>query len=280
MNGYLYALCASISNSTIGIVSYESFALLSFYQIAIFKNLIAFIALSIICALNRNCRNQVYELYSKKHQMAFLSFWGIFILCFFQIKAFSMTSLSLVSFMFYAAGILTIGLGYFILNEAVSIKKITGISLAMIGGSLIFENLADINNFTGIIYAIFGGFGYSIFLVFGRKFSITPNIGFLWWLTGLGTIFLLIPTILTNIEFSIPKTGFTYLIFLAIVPTICGFYLTSKALRHTEASKVQIIEMSEPIFTTIGAFYFFGQSIEIYHLFGGALILFGLLQAK
>ena len=280
MNGHLYALSAAISNSTIGLVSHAGFALLGFYQIAIFKNLIAFIALSIICCLNRNCRNQVYELYKKKHQMAFLSFWGIFILCFFQIKAFSIASLSLVSFMFYAAGIITIGLGYFILNEEVSVNKIVGMSIAIIGATLIFENLANLGSAIGIVYAMLGGLGYSVFLVFARKFGITPNIGFLWWLTGLGTIFLLIPTVTGEIEFSIPQSGYTYLIFLAMVPTIGGFYLTSKALSRTEAGKVQIIEMSEPIFTSIGAFYFFGQSIGVYHFIGGVLILLGLIRAR
>jgi drug/metabolite transporter (DMT)-like permease len=182
--------------------------------------------------------------------------------------------------MFYAAGILTIGLGYFILNEAVSIKKITGISLAIFGSTLIFENVTNLNNTTGIMYAICAGLGYSIFIVFSRKFKITPNVGFLWWFTGFGTIFLITPTIIGEMELSIPRAGYTYLIYLAIIPTICGFYFTSKALNHVQASNVQIIEMSEPIFTTIGAFCLFGQSIGIYHFLGGGVILLGLMQAK
>lgn len=51
----------------------------------------------------------------------------------------------------------------------------------------------------------------------------------------------MIPTGITNIKLSLPNAGFLHLVFLAVVPTIGGFYFTSKALNNTEASKVQII---------------------------------------
>ncbi len=280
MSGYLYALYAAMVNSSIGIISHDGFTLLDFYQIAFFKSLFAFIILSLICLVNKKCRNQIYELYYKKYQLAFLAFWGVFVLYFFETKAFSITSLALVSFMVYGSGIVTIFLGYFVLNEAITSKKLIGIIAVILGAALIISKLPDFDNTTGIVYAIIGGVGYSIFLVFCRKFGMATNIGFLWWLIGFGTIFLFIPTIITDIELSLPVSGFIHLLFLALVPTIGGFYFTSKALNNTEAGKVQIIEMSDPFFTTIAAFLFFGQTIGLYQLFGGICILIGLLQAR
>ena len=90
----------------------------------------------------------------------------------------------------------------------------------------------------------------------------------------------MIPTGITNIKLSLPNAGFLHLVFLAVVPTIGGFYFTSKALNNTEASKVQIIEMSDPFFTTVGAFMFFGQTIGLYELIGGVCILIGVLQIR
>ncbi len=280
MSGYLYALYAAMVNSSIGIVSHDGFRSLDFYQIAVFKSLFAFIILSLICLVNKKYRNQVYELYHKKYQLAFLAFWGVFVLYFFETKAFSVTSLALVSFMVYGSGIVTIFLGYFVLNEAITGKKLIGIISVILGASLIISELPNFSNITGIGYAIIGGVGYSIFLVFCRKFSIATNIGFLWWLIGYGTIFLFIPTIITDIKLEIPLSGFIHLLFLAVVPTIGGFYFTSKALNNTEAGKVQIIEMSDPFFTTIAAFLFFGQTIGLHQIFGGLCILIGLLQAR
>ncbi|MCP5375333.1 MAG: EamA family transporter [Rickettsiaceae bacterium] len=276
----LYALYAAIANSSIGIISYNGFSMLDFYQIAVFKSLIAFIIISLICLINKKNRNQIYELYGKKYQIAFLAFWGIFILYFFETKAFSMSPLALVSFIVYGSGIITIFLGYFLLNEEITLKKIIGVLAIISGAVLIVNKLPDYHNITGIVYAAIGGIGYSIFLVFCRKFKIETNIGFLWWLIGFGTVFLLIPTGITNIKLSLPNAGFLHLVFLAVVPTIGGFYFTSKALNNTEASKVQIIEMSDPFFTTVGAFVFFGQTIGLYELIGGVCILIGVLQIR
>jgi len=113
MSGYLYALYAALVNSSIGIVSYDGFSLLDFYQIAVFKSLTAFIILSLICLISKKSREQVYKLYNQKYQLAFLAFWGVFVLYFFETKAFSVASLALVSFIVYGSGITTIFLGYF-----------------------------------------------------------------------------------------------------------------------------------------------------------------------
>ena len=102
-------------------------------------------------------------------------------------------------------------------------------------------------------------------------------MGLLWWLTGFGTILLLIPNLLGIENMIIPQSGYFYIIYLSIIPTIGGFYFTIKALKLLEANKVQIIEMTGPLFTLLFVFLIWQEVIDIYELIGGIFILVGII---
>jgi drug/metabolite transporter, DME family len=74
-------------------------------------------------------------------------------------------------------------------------------------------------------------------------------------------------------------TAWVALAALVLLPTIGGFYFTTKAVQLGEASKVQIIETSDPVFATLIGFLPFGDTLSAPGLCGGALILAGLLLA-
>lgn len=276
MLGYLYALLAAICNSTIGIISCFAFKGLSFYQVAFFKCFFAFLILSFLCVASKAIRKEVKALWQQKSQIAILSFFGIFILYYFETKAFSLAPVGIVAFLVYSAGILTIILGYFLLDEEITTRKILCVFLVISGAALIVNNFAS-TNLESIICALIGGIGYSLFLVFFRKFHLKANIGFLWWLVGFGSLYLSVPSFLSMDTLSWPESGIYYILALSVVPTLSGFYFTSKALNLTEASRVQVIEMSDPLFATLLAFVFLGDVIEPQEMLGGLLILVGLI---
>ncbi len=277
MVGYFYALLAAMCNSSIGIISRLGLRQLDFYQIAFFKCLFAFIILSALCVSKPHLREQVKVLKDKKLKLAFLAFWGIFLLYFFETKAFSIAPIPTVSFTVYSSGIVTIFLSYFLLKEKITAKKMMGMTVVASGGLLIAGELPSKEYLQGIIYALIGGIGYSVFLVMARKYNLKTSFGFLWWLMGFGCLFLLCPLPFCDITLKFPWTGFIYLIPLAILPTIAGFYFTSKALNIAEASKVQVLEMSDPLFTVLLAFIVFGEFLSPLATCGGGLILLGLM---
>jgi DME family drug/metabolite transporter len=88
--GYIYALLAAICNSSIGVISKLSFETLNFYQVAFFKCFFAFLFISFFGLVNKNLRRQVSELSKRKSKIAILAFFGIFLLYFFETKAFSL----------------------------------------------------------------------------------------------------------------------------------------------------------------------------------------------
>jgi drug/metabolite transporter, DME family len=69
---------------------------------------------------------------------------------------------------------------------------------------------------------------------------------------------------------------FPNLFALAIISTIGGFYCTNKALSLLEASKVQLIEMTEPFFASFLGFLILKQKLTIYDMIADMLIFIGI----
>lgn len=276
MSGYIYALLSALSNSMTGVSTRFSFEILSFYQIAFYKSFLAFVILSIIALFKPSIREQIKELWPKKHLIAVLSFCAIFVLSIFEAKAYSVQSIPIVSFSFYASGVLTIFLSYLILNEPITAKKLVGLVGVICGGIVILGELPASSNLYGVLYAMTSGLGYTMFIIFGRKFKIHSNAGTLWWLTGIGSFLLLLPSLFSDLKLGIPAGGFEYLLVLAIVPTLGGFFFTLKAVSKIEASKVHIVEMSDPLFSSVGALIFTGETLGLQGMIGASLILLGL----
>ncbi len=56
-----------------------------------------------------------------------------------------------------------------------------------------------------------------------------------------------------------------------------GYYFTSRALTQTEASRVQMIETSDPLFSSAFAFVFFDEVLSTMGLLGAGTIFVGIL---
>ncbi|WP_434527149.1 EamA family transporter [Photorhabdus asymbiotica] len=64
---------------------------------------------------------------------------------------------------------------------------------------------------------------------------------------------------------------------LVFLPSIGGFYFTTKAVEKGEASNVQIIETSDPLFSTLFAFLFIDETLGWLGAIGAFFIMTGLL---
>ena len=279
IEGYIFAFCAAICNSTIGLLTKFALLSLDFYQIAFYKCLFAFIIVTLF-ASHKIVRKQIYQLFLYKKQISFLAFCGIFMLYFFETKALALASVANVILIIYATGILTIFMSYVFLKEQLTFKKICGALTVISGGSIMHFEYDFINNISSIVYSLIGGLGLCMFMIFCRKFRISANLGFLWWLTGFGTIFLFFPVLFTDMKLLFPTSGIKYLIALSIIPTLCGFYFTARALNRIEAGRVQIIEMSDPVFSTITAYIILEEGIGVYCLIGSIIVILGLIVSK
>ncbi|MFJ4349255.1 DMT family transporter [Pseudomonas sp. NPDC089401] len=245
-------------------------------QIAFSKALIAFVLLLGFC-LASGRRRDLRETGKSWAKLAVLALLGIFSLYYFETQAFAEASVSLVSFLTYAAGGFSILLAAVFLRERLGLLKVLSF-LAIVAGVLLLLGAGSemSGSMKGATLALLGGLGYALFIFFAKYSNAGSGLVQLTWLFGFGSLYLLPPAWLAG--FSVPSVeGGLALLGLVLLPTIGGFYLTTRAIALGEAGRVQIIETSDPLFATLFAFLMFGEVLNLSGVWGAAFILSGLL---
>lgn len=276
----LFALAAAALNGTIGPFNRLGFMEGgSHQQIAFLKCFIAFLVLLTICLLSSVQRTKLVSLKVMAPQLMLLAFLGVFCLYFFETWAFNEASIPLVSFLTYAAGGITLFLSAIFLNERIGVFKIAAFIVIIFGVFLIVTYEAGLSGSAlGIFLALLGGLGYALFIFTSKLFRVNGGIAELVWLFGFGSLYLSIPYLIEGI--TLPSiTTMLVVLGLVIFPTIGGFYCTTKAVHGSDASSVQIIETSDPLFATSFAFLLFGDQLGIAGWIGATCIMTGLLLA-
>lgn len=276
----LCALAAALLNGTIGVftrIGLEQGATPE--SIAFWKCFVAFLLVLSYCTARRELRAQTLKLAPRWSRFACLSFLGIFCLYYFETRAFAHASIPLVSFLTYAAGGLTIALSSVCLKEAVTRRKIVAFLAIVVGVGVItlFEG-GITGNAQGIVLALLGGCGYALFIFLSKGFRIGYGLPQLVWLFGFGSVFLSMTMAQEGIV--IPSArAWTAIVALVLLPTIGGFYFTTRAVAGGQAGKVQIIETSDPLFATLFGFAIFSESLGVAGIAGAGCIMAGLLIA-
>ncbi len=276
MKGILFALLAAICNSCIGIFSSLLMEQgMSSVEIAFMRCFVAFIFTFIVCFLNRNIRKDLSINKKEGICYAVLAFFGISIMYMFETTAIRFIPISLVSFLLYACGIITIVLGCIFLKEKMNVKKFTSICFVTVGiGIMFISNLQFRGNVVGILFAILAGTGYSLYIFLNKKWAIKSGMKTLFYVFLFGTVYLGIQVLIAS-KGTFPVleiSSIPFIILLAIIPTMGGFFFTNKAISLSAAGDVQLVEMSEPFIATLLGFLILKQTITYTDFLGGILI--------
>jgi len=276
--GEIFALLAAASNGTIGVLTKVGLGThIGYIDIAFFKCLGAYLTIGLMAVLHKNIRRDVARRRQDAPKIAVLSLFGVFILYYFETLAFSLAPIPLVAFLTYASGAFTVILGVTVLREPLTRAKILSLVLVFSGVYLMFDEVPfDSLSFQGGLVAVAGGLGYSIFMVLWRVFKIPGSFGTLWWFFGWGTLYLAVPFFFGGSGLP-PLAALPSLLALILIPSIGGYYLTSKALTLAEASKVQILETSDPLFASLYGFLLFGEVLSFRGGVGALLIFLGIV---
>ncbi|TCM65082.1 EamA domain-containing membrane protein RarD [Acinetobacter calcoaceticus] len=280
--GILFALSAAILNATVGILSKLLMSSgLTAQDIAFFKTIIAVIALTLLflrtpsqaqrSAINPQKTPKVLFLH-----IAICAFLGIFSLFFFETIAYHYGAApSVVVILMASAAISALIFGNFLLKERIYVSAIIGTLCAIIG-IFIISWPGGSHRFL-LINAALAGTGYGVFSVLVKKFQLNGGIFLTKYLLIFGAVYLFIPFILNLHPIKLSLTSISGLIALAIFPTILGFYCTTKALIYLNAAKVQVTELSEPIFAVILSWMIFDYRPSSWFIFGAIFILLGIM---
>jgi len=284
--GFVFALAAAALNATIGVFSVLLMNTgLKSNDIAFFKTIIAFVLLSAL--LSKTPRRIQYQQLitseftssSNKRVMgavAICAFLGIFTLFVFETKAYEYGNPANVVVILMAAAIISATLfGALLLRERLLLNTIFGVLLA-VAGIFIISWTSSIN-LSLVFYAALAGSGYGLFSVLMQRFGLQGGIYLTKYLLLFGSVFLFVPFIITFEPVHIGYQSILGLLGLAIFPTILGFYCTTSALKYLPAAKVQVIELSEPLFAMFFVWLILHEAATMRFWLGAALVIVGIL---
>ena len=284
--GVSFALAAAALNATIGIFSVLLMNTgLKSNDIAFLKTIIAFVLLSAL--LSKTPKRMQYQHLittefvgsSNKRVMwtvAICAFLGIFTLFVFETKAYEYGNPANVVVVLMAAATISATLfSALLLKEKLLLSTILGILLAVTGIFVI--SWTSSVNLNLIFFASLAGSGYGLFSVLMQRFGLQGGIYLTKYLLLFGSVFLFIPFIVTFEPINIGYPSVLGLLGLATFPTILGFYCTTSALKYLPAPKVQVLELSEPLFAMFFVWLILHEAATMRFWLGAALVIVGIL---
>lgn len=173
-----------------------------------------------------------------------------------------------------SAAISALFFGRFILKESIYIHSLVGTLLAIAGISII--SWKGENSLLMLINASIAGTGYGLFSVLVKRFKLNGGLFLTKYLLLFGSVYLAVPFLINLHSIHFNTDIILGLIGLAVLPTILGFFCTTKALSYMSAAKVQVTELSEPIFAALMVWVFIHEQPTLSFLYGAIFIISGI----
>ncbi len=282
MIGSVFALLAGAINASIGIISILLMeSSLKSNDVAFLKTLIACVLLFLLLSRVPSKKQRQYissdvELSTARFFMliAVCAFMGIFALFFFETMAYQYGNPANVVVILMASAVISATIfGAILLKEKIHASTMIGSLLAIAGiFTISWHGAVDLRM---VIFGALAGSGYGVFSVLVQKFQLQGGMYLTKYLLLFGAIFLFIPFAMTYEPIHFNSKIILGLSALAVLPSILGFYCTTSALKHISASKVQVLELSEPLFAMLFAWYILNEQPTMRFWIGATLVIFG-----
>ncbi|MBO8137085.1 MAG: DMT family transporter [Desulfotomaculum sp.] len=170
--------------------------------------------------------------------------------------------------------------GYFLYQEKLTRRGLTGAAMALLGSIII-----GINDFRvggqalwGDLLAFAGAVFVAGYVLIGRKLRAKLSLfSYVIVVYGASALTLLVFSLAANLPFfSYESSTWLWFLLLAVVPTIFGHTVFNWALRYVKAAVVSVSILGEPVGATILAYFIFHEVPSLLQLAGGTIIITGL----
>jgi drug/metabolite transporter (DMT)-like permease len=273
--GIAFALSAAALNATIGVLSKVLMSNgFTASSVAVIKTVLGCVLLSALLLFLKRPASK-----AKWSQAALCAFLGIFVLFHFETSAYRhYAAAGVVVVLMASASISSILLGRIFLKDAITANATVGAALAIAGIAVIFG--ADLQQgFTlqGAALAATAGCGYGAFSVAMKRMGVSGGLHFTRQLLFFGSLYLLMPAAADGFVIgALSPLTIAALLALAALPTILGFFCTTKAIEYLKPSQVQALELTEPLFAALLAFAVLNEVPRDSLYAGAVLIIIGL----
>lgn len=198
----------------------------------------------------------------------------------------------------YSSAAFTALLGWLLLKESLDLPKIIAVLMSIAGLALVSNALDPALwalNAGGVLAGVLSGLSYALYSLMGRYSSqrgVNPWTSLL-YIFAIGSVFMLAANL--GIGRFLPGgartpadmfwlgdawVGWLVLLVLAMVPTLMGFGLYNVSLHYLPSSVANLILTSEPIVTSVIAYFMFGEVLTPIQMLGATLILSGVVLIR
>jgi len=279
----LFISIVSVSFAAIFIVSCSSPPL----SIAFYRMLFTTLLVSPLFFLKKNVKEELKSL--DRRELLFLIFIGGVLAAHFSLWITSLTLTSVASsvILVTAHPILVAPISYFLLKERLSFANVIGISISLIGVTILVMGNYSFSSTTleGNILAMLGGAAAGTYILGGRilrkKLSTSAYVTVIY---SISTIALLVICLLMRAPiYNLNPRDYWIILLMAVVAGLFGHTLYNWSLKYVKASVASVALLGEPIGSAFLAFIlpWIHQIPTIYTIIGGAITLSGIyLTAK
>jgi DME family drug/metabolite transporter len=215
----------------------------------------------------------------------FFLLFGLICVTLFQacwVYAVSLIDVGVATVLNYTAPAWAVVFSWPLLGERLNRRKGLALLLTSSGVALIvriFDAQFLSLNMVGLLWGLGSGLTYGLYGIFGRRalkrYSSWTVITYAF---SAAALFLLATQSAPCMVSAFAQPGAaTWLVILALMPTLAGYALFTFGLRYLEATVATILATIEPVMATLWAALFLGESLTWPQIVGGALVIAGVI---
>lgn len=163
-------------------------------------------------------------------------------------------------------------------KKSFSLRVFFGLFLALFGAFvLINQSSFSSTSTTGNLLAVLCSIAMAAVLLIGK--DVRKKVGlfeYSRWIFLYASVCLFIVSYFENVSvLEFQNKDFGWFIFLAAIPTMVGHNIFYFLVKSLSATTVAAVPLGEPVISSIGAFFFFGEPVDAFVFFGGFITLLG-----
>ncbi|QWQ38474.1 DMT family transporter [Gemella sp. zg-570] len=202
----------------------------------------------------------------------------------FLFEAYSYTSISIATLLYYFTPTLVIAISPLIFRDSFPLVKAICILLSTLGMTLVANiNIFEISANAGIVYGLASAVGYTLLVIINKKISKIDGHNSTFVQMIVASLVLAIYVIFINGDsIQLPKNNFeiSYLLILGVVHTGLACLLYFSAIAKLPTTNIAFLSYVDPISALFFAYIFLGESLNFYQIIGATLILGSSLFAQ
>jgi drug/metabolite transporter (DMT)-like permease len=253
--------------------------------IAAGRLVIASIILTPMVLRRSHYRQQMRQLKPSEMRLVFVS--GIFLAAHFSfwVSSLEYTTVLISAVLVTTTPIWVAFLELFFLRAKLSRMVLMGLVIALLGG--VFIGLSDggsevsSNPILGAALSVTGAIAVAVYMIIGRKLRPTLALApYIWMVYGIAATTMLLVLLVTGTPVTgYELAGYGWVLALALLPQLIGHTSLNYALGYLPATYISVATQSEPILSAIVAYFIFTEVPGLFQVFGGVVIMVGVLVA-